>query len=204
MTKSPRRHGPEVLELVDGPEPGGPVAADAKSWVDVGSPVLPVTPVESFEEFYRREFPRLLVLARALAGDQSAEDVAQESMIVTYRQWTRITLLDSPVGYVRGICAHKAVSWTRRVSAEHRALRRAAARQAVAVAPLAPDSERFWVEVRRLPRRQAQAAALFYALDLPVSTVAETLGCAEGTVKAHLSRARAQLSTRLLVSEEES
>ncbi|HEX4472464.1 MAG TPA: sigma factor-like helix-turn-helix DNA-binding protein [Nocardioides sp.] len=204
MTKSPRRRGPEVLELVDGPACPSRVAGDAGPWVDVGTPVLPVAPVESFEEFYRREFPRLLVLARALAGDQSAEDVAQESMIVTYRQWTRIALLDSPVGYVRGICAHKAVSWTRRVSAEHRALRRVAARQTRTVAPLAPDSERFWVEVRRLPRRQAQVAALFYALDLPVSAVAETLGCAEGTVKVHLSRARAQLSTRLLVSEEES
>jgi RNA polymerase sigma-70 factor (ECF subfamily) len=172
--------------------------------VDPVDPVEPVAPVESFEEFYRREYPRLLVLARALAGDQSAEDVAQESMVVTYRQWSRIALLDSPVGYVRGICAHKAVSWTRRMSAEHRALRRVAARRAAVVQPLAPDSERFWAEVRRLPRRQAQVAALFYALDLPVSAVADTLGCAEGTVKIHLSRARAQLSARLVASEEES
>lgn len=205
MTKSPQRRGPKVLELVEGPEQGGlapPAAADP--WIDVGSPIQPVAPVESFEEFYRREFPRLLVLARALAGDNSAEDVAQESMIVTYSQWTRIVLLDSPVGYVRGICVHKAMSWTRRMSAEHRALRRVAARQGPALVPLAPDSERFWVEVRRLPHRQAQTAALFYALDLPVSEVAKTLGCAEGTVKAHLYRARAQLAARLLVSEEES
>lgn len=204
MTKSPRRRGPEVLELVEGPRHGEPVPVPAEAWVDVGSPVLPAPPVESFEEFYRREFPRLLVLARALAGDQSAEDVAQESMVVTYRQWARIAVLDSPVGYVRGICVHKAMSWTRRMSAEHRALRRVAARQGPTVAPLAPDSERFWAEVRRLPRRQAQAAALFYALDLSVSDVAETLGCAEGTVKVHLSRARAELATRLLVSEEDS
>ncbi len=190
-----------MIELVDDPPARDPVAAAAGSSVDVANPVARVV---SFEEFYRREYPRLLVLARALAGDPSAEDVAQESMVVTYRQWARISLLDSPVGYVRRICAHKAVSWTRKVSAEHRALRRFAARRDVATEPLAPESERFWAEVRRLPRRQAQAAALFYALDLPVSAVAETLGCAEGTVKAHLSRARAQLSARLAAPEEES
>lgn len=201
MTKSPRRRGPEVLELVEGPSPDGTAAAPVGHVVDIGTPV---TVVESFEDFYRREFPRPLVLARALAGDHSAEDVAQESMVVTYRQWTRIALLDSPVGYVRGICAHKAVSWTRRVSAERRALRRVAQRRAAVVEPLASESERFWAEVRKLPRRQAQAAALFYALDLPVSVVADTLGCAEGTVKAHLSRARSQLSERLAASEEDS
>ena len=193
-----------MLELVEGAAHGDLDEDAAGPWVDVGTPIAPVAPVEAFETFYRREYPRLLVLARALAGDQSAEDVTQESMVVTYRHWTRIAQLDSPVGYVRGICAHKAVSWTRRLSAERRALRRVAARRIATVQPLAPDSERFWAEVRRLPRRQAQAAALFYALDLPVSAVAETLGCAEGTVKAHLSRARAQLSERLLASEEES
>jgi RNA polymerase sigma factor (sigma-70 family) len=204
MTKSPRRREPGVLELVEGATHDGPNVASAGPWVDIGTPITPVAPVESFESFYRREYPRLLVLARALAGDQAAEDVAQESMVVTYRQWTRIAQLESPVGYVRGICAHKAVSWTRRLSAERRALRRVAARRSATVQQLAPDSERFWAEVRRLPRRQAQAAALFYALDLPVSAVADTLGCAEGTVKVHLSRARAQLSERLLPSEEES
>ena len=66
------------------------------------------------------------------------------------------------------------------------------------------DGDRFWAEVRRLPRRQAQATALFYALDLPVSEVAATRGCAEGTVKAHLSRARSGLAVRLGTTEEQS
>jgi RNA polymerase sigma-70 factor, ECF subfamily len=204
MTKSPRRRGFEVLELVDraGGEHSG--AASTGSRPEVCAPISSYAGPESFDEFYRREFPRLLLLARALAGDHAAEDVAQETMIVAYRQWARIAGLGSPVGYVRGICAHKAVSARRRLSAEQRALRRMAARQSVTITPLAPDNERFWAEVRRLPRRQAQAAALFYALDLPVSVVAETLGCAEGTVKAHLSRARTQLSTRLQISEEQS
>ncbi|MFZ2016770.1 MAG: sigma factor-like helix-turn-helix DNA-binding protein [Nocardioides sp.] len=69
---------------------------------------------------------------------------------------------------------------------------------------LPADSERFWTEVRRLPRRQAQAAALYYALELSVADVAATLGCAEGTVKSHLSRARQELARRLDLSEDPS
>jgi DNA-directed RNA polymerase specialized sigma24 family protein len=195
MTKPLRKRGPDVLELVEEPTYVGPVAA---------VPVRPVREVESYDDFYRREYPRLLVLARVLGGDDSAEDIAQESMLVAYRQWTRIALLDSPVGYVRGICAHKAVSWGRRLTAERRALRRLASRPTVVVEPLSADSERFWSEVRRLPRRQAQVTALFYALDLPVAAVSVTLGCAEGTVKVHLSRARAELTRRLETTEDQS
>lgn len=123
---------------------------------------------------------------------------------MTYRDWSRISVLDSPAGYVRGICAHKAVSLTRRLGAEGRALRRLAGRRVVALEPLPGDSDRFWAEVRRLPSRQARATALFYALDLPVAEVALALGCAEGTVKVHLSRARATLAGRLGSTEEPS
>jgi RNA polymerase sigma-70 factor (ECF subfamily) len=193
MTKSPRERRRDVIELVE--EPPRPGSATSP-------PVLPVP--ESFEEFYRRELARLLVLARALAGDLAAEDLAQESMMVAYRQWSRIGLMRSPAGYVRGICAHKSVSLVRRRLSEQRAMRRVSARTVSTVEPLADDGGRFWAEVRRLPRRQAQVTALFYALDLSVSEVAATLGCAEGTVKVHLSRARTELASRLGTTEEPS
>jgi RNA polymerase sigma-70 factor (ECF subfamily) len=159
--------------------------------------------VESFESFYRREFPRLLVLAGALSGAANADDVAQESMLVAYRRWDEIRSLVSPVGYVRQICLHKAVSVTRRRAVERRMLHRLGSRPAPAGAPLPEDSELFWCEVRFLPRRQAQVVALYYGLDLSVVDVAGTLECAEGTVKAHLSRARETLATRLGQNAEE-
>jgi RNA polymerase sigma-70 factor (ECF subfamily) len=193
MTKPKRGRRGGVIELVDEPAR----AAETPAPLDV-----PVA--ESFEDFYRRELPRLLVLARALAGDLAAEDVAQESMLVAYRQWSRIGSMASPVGYVRGICAHQAVSVLRRLVSERRAVSRLAGRAVTAVEPLSADGERFWSEVRRLPRRQAQAVALFYALDLPISDIATTLGCAEGTVKVHLSRARTELAARLGTREERS
>ena len=63
--------------------------------------------------------------------------------------------------------------------------------------PLPADYEAFWAEVRRLPRRQAQVVALHYIYDLGIAEIATTLECAEGTVKAHLSRGRTALSSRL-------
>jgi RNA polymerase sigma-70 factor (ECF subfamily) len=189
------------LELVDGPVEVA--LTTAASPVDVADGDTSVEYVESFEQFYRREFPRLLVLARALAGDPWAEDIAHDSMLLAYRHWPRISLMGSPAGYVHRVCANKAVSWIRRASAERRALRRMVARGVVTVEPMSADNERFWAEVRRLPRRQAETVALFYGLDLPIPVIAETLGCAEGTIKAHLARARAQLSQRFAVSEED-
>jgi RNA polymerase sigma-70 factor, ECF subfamily len=196
MTKTFRKHVPAVLELVDEP----PVPVD-----DVPTTRPTPRPREPFEVFYRREYPRLLVLSRALAGAAAAEDVAQETMLVAYRRWSHIALLDSPTGYVRGICLHKCRSVTRRLIVERNALLRYAVPPSSARCDaLEPDSERYWVEVRRLPRRQAQATVLYYALDLSVADVAVTLGCAEGTVKAHLSRARATLAARLGRTEESS
>jgi hypothetical protein len=142
MTKSPRNRGRDVLELVEEPVHAG-------EGIPAALPAAPA--LESFESFYRREYPRLLVLARALAGDLAAEDVAQESMVVAYRHWSRIAALGSPAGYVRGICAHKAVSLTRRLIAERRALRKVGSRPVAAVEQLPDDSARFWGEVRRHP-----------------------------------------------------
>jgi RNA polymerase sigma-70 factor (ECF subfamily) len=193
MTKTFRKRAPAVLELVD--EPPGPVD-------DVPTTAPVRRSLEPFEVFYRREYPRLLVLSRALAGAEAAEDLAQETMLVAYRRWSHIALLDSPAGYVRGICMHKCRSVTRRLIVERKALQRYAARPSARCDALEPDSERYWAEVRRLPRRQAQATVLYYALYLPVADIATTLGCAQGTVKAHLSRARATLAARLGHTEE--
>ncbi len=193
MTKTLRRRTRALVELIDETPVGGaaPCAPSSETW-----------PPESFETFYRREYPRILVLARVLGGAPAAEDLAQEVMLAAYRRWPQIAAMASPGGYVRGICVHQATSVTRRLMAERRALQRYAARPSAQLEPLAPEHEQFWADLRSLPRRQAQSAALFYALDLSVAEVAATLGCAEGTVKAHLSRARAALADRLGDTEE--
>ena len=63
--------------------------------------------------------------------------------------------------------------------------------------PLPAEDAEFWAAVRALPPRQARAVALYYLEDLSVQQTATVLGCAEGTVKAHLAKARRTLARRL-------
>jgi RNA polymerase sigma-70 factor (ECF subfamily) len=85
--------------------------------------------------------------------------------------------------------------------AEARALVRFAGRRQTVVAPLDERDAEYWRAVRSLPLRQAQAVALHYLFDLSVVDVADTLGISEGTVKAHLHKARAALAKKLSLPE---
>ena len=157
----------------------------------------PVDPrARSYDEFYRREMPRFVALARALSGSAAADDLAQEAMLAAYRRWPEVAAYENPEAWVRRVCAQHATSLLRRRGAETRAVLRLASQP-----PPAPElderHEAFWAEVRRLPRRQAQAAALRYVYDLGVADIAATMACSEGSVKVHLTRARAVLVDRL-------
>lgn len=149
-------------------------------------------PAETFEAFYRREMAALIAFAGALSGSACAEDIAQEAMLAAFRRWDAVSGLDAPTAWVRRVCANRSVSTLRRRAVEARAMLRLGMRRSEA-RPIADEYESFWAEVRRLPRRQAQVIALYYIYDLAVADIATTLGCAEGTVKVHLSRGRAAL-----------
>jgi len=162
---------------------------------------LPIADVLSFGTFFTAEYPRLVTLALTLTGSRAtAEEIASDAMFAAYRQWGRVSSMDHPAAYVRRTCANLAVSTVRRRIAESKALLRLAARPAPH-GSMAPDDEEFWAEVRRLPKRQAQVVALHYGCDLAVVDVAAVLGIAEGSVKSHLSRARAALAQRLEENE---
>ena len=159
---------------------------------DAPAPVSVGYAATDFDTFYRAEITGLVVLARVLAGPAVAEDVAQEAMLVVFRRWHEVRDLASPVGWARRVCLHKAVSLVRRRTRERTLLTKLGAFRSVPADT--SEDERFWATVRTLPARQAEAVALYYGLDLTVEDVAATLGCAEGTVKSHLSRARATLA----------
>ena len=154
-----------------------------------------------FDRFVASEYRSVLAIALALCGDASgAQDVAQEAFLAVFRK-LRKGGLENPAGYVRAAAANLARSAVRRRLAELRAFGRAGPPPQVAALP--DDSDQFWRAVRSLPARQAVVAALFYADDLSVADVARCLEMAEGTVKVHLSRARAALAVRLGVNQEE-
>lgn len=57
--------------------------------------------------------------------------------------------------------------------------------------------EHFWVAMGKLPARQREAFNLRVLEELDVATTASVMGCSEGSVKTHLSRARAALQPYL-------
>ena len=131
----------------------------------------------------------------------AAEDLAQEAMIAAYRRWPEVGQLERPGGWSRRVVLNLAASAYQRRKAEARALLRLAPLRGEPPAQLGAESAEFWREVRRLPRRQAQAVALFYLEETSVAEIAEVLGCAESTVKVHLHRGRQALAKRLHAEE---
>jgi RNA polymerase sigma-70 factor (sigma-E family) len=158
----------------------------------------------SFEYFYLQEYPRVVKLAYALSGSRSgAEDIAQEAFLRAYRDWDRVSSYEHQAAWVRRVAANLATSGLRRRLVEARALARLAARREPALDPLPADNADFWRAVRALPHRQAQAVALYYLEDLSIQQTARVLDCAEGTVRAHLAKARRALARRLHLDAEE-
>jgi RNA polymerase sigma factor (sigma-70 family) len=151
-----------------------------------------------FEHFYLEEYPRVVKLVYALSGSRTAaEDIAQEAFLRAYRDWERVGSYEHQAAWVRRVAANLATSGLRRRLAEARALARLAARREPALDPLPADNADFGRALRALPRRQAQVVALFYVEDLSIPQIAAVLDCAEGTVKAHLAKARHTLARRL-------
>lgn len=158
---------------------------------------------ESFESFYRRERLGMVGLAYVLSGSRlAAEDLAQDALIAAYRHWDVVRRLDQPSAWVRRVVANNSFSMLRRAKAEARALARAAIGRRWDPIPEIPSTSfEVWSEVRRLPRRQAEAVALYYVAGLTMPEIAETLGCSKETVNTHLRRARSTLGSRLGVEE---
>jgi RNA polymerase sigma-70 factor, ECF subfamily len=149
-----------------------------------------------FDDFFRREHPRMVALALALTGRSDvATDLAQESLLAAYRSWDRVALLDKPGAWVRRVTINAATSWHRSHAREVRATVRSITRDDGVMPQM--ESQRFWNAVRSLPERQRAAVALHYLEDASIAEVAAALGVTDGTVKASLFAARRSLAKTL-------
>jgi RNA polymerase sigma-70 factor (ECF subfamily) len=143
-------------------------------------------------------------MVHALLGDRGrAEDVAQEALAAAQQAWPTVSRYERPGAWVRRVALNRASNVRRRRGREVVALRRAdAAPERIEAVPDAGD-ERLWRHVRELPEQQRFAVILYYVEDRSVAEVAGILQCSEGSVKTHLSRARAALARALGDTPEE-
>jgi RNA polymerase sigma factor (sigma-70 family) len=148
----------------------------------------------TFQALYEREFPHVVRAAFLLSGDpQLAEDAAQEAFARALVRWGRIGSRPWAGGWVT----------TTALNLARRQLRRRPAPGSEGRA--STDDEELMdlrAALRRLPARQQEAVALHYLLDLPVAETATVMGCDEGTVKTHLSRARLALERALRLDDD--
>ena len=138
----------------------------------------------------------LTAIATRLVGVNDAGDVVQEALVRAWRRWSTF---DPEKGTVRAWLAAIVVDRARRHG--RRQKDRAAAVVDMDDQPtIGSDHDtRLIVEtvVRSLPRRQREVAVLYYLADLSVEQTAVALGLRPGSVKAHLSAARAALRAKL-------
>ena len=69
---------------------------------------------ERFEVFHLREYPKVVGLLHGLLGSRLvAEELAQETFLVAYRDWDRISRLDNPRAWVRKVAINQRGSFLR-------------------------------------------------------------------------------------------
>jgi RNA polymerase sigma factor (sigma-70 family) len=151
-----------------------------------------------FEDFFRSDYRALVRWIRfGSAADQAmAEDVAQETMLITYMHWERI---DQPQHYafrVASRLASRAISRERmlRGAEESLALAETSSVGIPEYAGVRYDVER---TIRSLPLRQRQIAVLRWMLDWRSPEIAAFLGISPSSVRSHLHAARDRLARAL-------
>ena len=163
----------------------------------------PMSSAGAFDAFYEAHAVATGAIVAALRGSEvGVEDVVQETFARAFERWEQVAAMDRPDLWLHRVALNLATSRLRRLGAESRAVARLAGRAASVTAEPGPGDADFWRLVRRLPARQARVVALRYAADLPVADIAAVTGLADGTVKAHLHRARQRLGTWLEASGE--
>lgn len=159
----------------------------------VGETVEPITTtntVDSFDEVFRTEFPRLAGYCAGLVGDRGlGADLAQEALARTWSRWTAVR---EPHAYVFLVATNLATrTWKRQ--AKQRQVESALADRArdQAVWPADPAVRDL---VGRLPDKLRVPTLLHYYADLPIEEVARVLHRPAGTIRQRLHEARRRLA----------
>jgi RNA polymerase sigma-70 factor, ECF subfamily len=153
--------------------------------------------VDDFDAFVEDHYGKVLRTVTLALGDRErAAEATQEAFLRAFRDWRRVRSMAKPTAWLLVVA----------INSERRRWRRAPVVVAVAE-PMGDSVEDHAgvvataVSVRdaldRLTIRQRAAVVLRYLADLPISDIADALGCAEGTVRATLHQSLAKLRVDL-------
>ncbi len=154
---------------------------------------------------YHEHYRDTARLAFLLSGSRDhADDLAHDAFVKLYEHWDQVADPAKRVAYLRASVVNLTNSWHRRrgVISRHQAASRTwlgeASPASVEEAALASAQRRQVVEaLRALPAQQRACVVLRHWLRMTEGEIADALGCSIGSVRTHLSRGHATLSTRL-------
>ncbi len=154
----------------------------------------------TFDETFRAEYPGIVRVVAPIVGSvEEAEAVVQDAFLKAFVRWRRIGGYDRPGAWVQRVAIRDAVRAARR------------ARRRPEVGPSSPHDPAVGAAARvdvtralgQLPPRARAAVVLHHLAGWPVAEVADAMGCAEGTVRAHLHHGRQALAARPELAAEE-
>jgi RNA polymerase sigma-70 factor (sigma-E family) len=153
-----------------------------------------------FDAFVRARLASLTRFAYAVTGDpHTAADLVQDALEKTGLHWSRIERTGDPDAYVRRAIVNGRISRWRKLRRE--SLVDTIPEPRTATAAPARD-EVMWQLLATLPRRQRAVLVLRYYEDMSEEQIAQTLGCAPGTVKSQASKALAKLRAAIEADDE--
>ena len=143
----------------------------------------------------------MLRTARLLArGDAHwAEDLVQIALTKLYVHWGKVRVSDGAARYADRILVNAFLDERRRLWRQRETNTAEIADPDPSPGPDQADRLTVLAALAELPRRQRAAVVLRYFRDLDVATVADLMGCSEGTVKNQTARGIQQL--RNLIGE---
>jgi RNA polymerase sigma factor (sigma-70 family) len=149
--------------------------------------------LHTFEDWYRREHPRVLGAMYVLTRDRDmAGDATDEAFARALARWPHVSSMASPGAWVHRVALNVVRRTARRRGIEERILSRQRSRDVVP-----GDRPDVWDAVAALPLRQRTAIVLRFVADLPEADIALAMGINRGTVSSTLAAARRHLSEAL-------
>ncbi|MEV7177319.1 SigE family RNA polymerase sigma factor [Kitasatospora sp. NPDC093679] len=154
---------------------------------------------DPFDAFVGARYQALLRAAFLITGDlHDARDLLHDALARVYVRRRSIREESATEAYVRRTMVRTHVSRWRRTRREVLTDRL----PDVAGPETTAGDEQLATALRALPPRQRAAVVLRYWADLPVSAVAEEMGCTLATAKTHLGRAMTTLRRDLAPERE--